>query len=143
ERSATITPLAGPPGVVFYVDTYLTADIQTVVRMSWQMLADEPFAVTTETLNGLPPDIQRLANVLLQAELSGPPSEWGPEATSSSMQQELEDEIVTLARRGVLVRWDATADGIVQNLYVTGRLPVFDDVEAVYPRNADDAGAGS
>ena len=59
------------------------------------------------------------------------------------MQQEIEREVDVLAGRGILVRWDATADGIVQNLHVTGRLPVFDDVEAVFPRNAEEASAGS
>lgn len=142
-QSTTVTPLAGPSGVVFSVDTYLSSDISTVVRMSWQRLDDAAYPVTVDTLNALPPDIQRLANLLLQAELSGSPSDWGPEATSPSMQQEIEAEVDALARRGILVRWDATPEGIVGALYVTGRLPVFDDVEAVYPRNVDDATAGS
>lgn len=142
-QTTTITPLSGPPGVVLSVDTYLTADISTVVRMSWRMLADEPFAITAEMLNSLPPDLQRLGSILLQAELSGAPSDWGPEATSPSMQQEIEEEVDVLAGRGILVRWDATGDGIIQNVFVTGRLPVFDDVEAVFPRNAADAAEGS
>src|SRR5690606_2211222 len=134
ERSAKITPLSGPSGVVFSIDTYLAADISTVVRMSWQRLEDEPFAISPETLHTLPPDIQRIGHLLLQAELSGSASDWGPEATSAAMQQEIENEVDALAGRGVLVRWDAT-DGIIQTIYVSGRLPVFDDVEAVYPRN--------
>ncbi len=142
-QSTTVTPLAGPSGVVFSVDTYVTSDISTVVRMSWQLLDDAPFPVTVESLNTLPPDIQRIANLLLQAELSGPVSDWGPEAVSAAMQQEIEAEVDALASRGILVRWDATPDGIVGALYVSGRLPVFDDVEAVYPRSADDAAAGS
>lgn len=142
-QSTTVTPLAGPSGVVFSVDAYLTADISTVVRMSWQRLDDTPFRVNVESLNTLPPDIQRLANLLLQAELSGAVSDWGPEAVSPAMQQEIEAEVDALASRGILVHWDATPDGIVGALFITGRLPVFDDVEAVYPRNADDAASGS
>lgn len=134
ERSAKITPLSGPSGVVFSIDTYLAADISTVVRMSWQRLEDEPFAISPDTLHTLPPDIQRVGHLLLQAELSGSASDWGPEATSAAMQQEIENEVDALAGRGVLVQWDAT-DGIIQTIYVSGRLPVFDDVEAVYPRN--------
>src|SRR5690606_30679626 len=123
-------------------DTYLTSDIQTVVRMSWQRLDDSPYPVSTETLNTLPPDIQKIGNLLLQAELSGQPSDWGPEATSAAMQQEIEEEVDALAGRGILIRWDAL-DGIVANVYITGRIPVFDDVEAVYPRNVEDAASGS
>jgi transglutaminase-like putative cysteine protease len=142
-QSTTITPLSGPSGVVFSVDTYLTADIQTVVRMSWQRLENHPFSVTTDTLNTLPPDIQKIGNLLLQAELSGAASDWGPEAVSPDMQREIEAEVDALAGRGVLIRWDATTDGIIQKVYITGRLPVFDDVEAVYPRHALDSQADS
>lgn len=142
-QATTVTPLAGPSGVVFSVDTYLTSDISTVVRMSWQRLDDAVYPVTVETLNSLPPDIQRIANLLLQAELSGAPSDWGPEATSPNMQREIEAEVDALASRGILIRWDASSEGIVGSVYVTGRLPVFDDVEAVYPRNVTEASAGS
>lgn len=138
-QTTTITPLSGPSGVLFTVDTYLTSDVQSVVRMSWQGLTDTPFPISTETLNSLPPDLQKLGNLLLQAELSGRGTEWGPEAVSPTMQREIEDEVDFLAGRGLLVRWDASQGGIVGNLYVTGRLPVFDDVEAVFPRNAGDA----
>src|SRR5699024_5135495 len=52
-----VTPLADDPGVMFTVDTYQSASVPAVVRMSWRQLEDEPFALSMQTLNSLPPDL--------------------------------------------------------------------------------------
>ncbi|MCA9834568.1 MAG: transglutaminase domain-containing protein [Thermomicrobiales bacterium] len=118
--------------VLLTIDSYLSADVQTVVRMGWSTVNDEPFAVTVSTLNTLPPDVQLLANLLLQSQLTGDVTDWGPSATSGSLQAAIDNEVDDLARRGITVRWDASAEGIVGSIYVTGRLPEFDDVEVVF-----------
>lgn len=141
QNSSTVTPLSGRSGVVLSVDTYLNADIQTVVRMSWRQLDEEPFPITVEGLTQLPPDIQLMSSLLLQAELTGEPGAGGMIAADPDMQDRIDSEIEGLSRRLISVRWDADGSGAVQTLYVTGQLPVYDDVEAVFPRNPEDAGA--
>lgn len=135
EVTARVTALNDRSQVLLTIDSYLRADVQTVVRMGWSTVNDEPFAVTVSTLNQLPPDVQLLANLLLQSQLTGDTTDWGPSATSGSLQAAIDDEVDDLARRGITVRWDASEEGIVGNLYVAGRLPEFDDVEVVFQNN--------
>ncbi len=132
--TATITMLGPGSDVVLSVDSFLTANVQTVVSMSWTTVSDMPFELNPSTLNRLPPDVQLLASLLLQSQLNGDQTAWGPMAASGEMQAAIEAEVDDLAGQGIEVRWVATPDGIVQTLFVTGRLPVFDDVEAVFRR---------
>jgi transglutaminase-like putative cysteine protease len=141
--NATITMLGPGSNVVLSVDSFLTADVQTVVRMSWTTVSNMPLALDPSTLNQLPPDVQLLASLLLQSQLNGDQTAWGPAAASGEMQAAIDAEVDDLASRGIEVRWAATPDGLVQTLYVTGRLPVFDDVEAVFHRQAAPAGGNT
>lgn len=141
--TAKITTLGPGSDVVLSVDSFLTADVQTVVRMGWTTVSEMPLAITPATLNQLPPDVQLLASLLLQSQLSGEQTAWGPSAISAEMQAAIDAEVDDLAMRNVEVQWVATPDGIVQTLYVTGRLPVFDDVEAVFRRQARPSASGT
>ena len=127
-----MTPLSPNSNVVLSAESFLSSDVQTVVRMSWTDVSDLPLNVTMSTLNQLPPDVQRVGSLLLQSQLTGESTAWGPSATSGNLQVAIDEEVDNLARRGIQVRWTATSDGIVDTLFVTGRLPVFDDVEAVF-----------
>lgn len=140
--TATITTLGPQTDLVLTVDSFLTADVQTVVRMSWSTVADMPLAVTAATLNQLPPDVQKLARFLLQSQLNGQSTSWGPSPVSGNMRAAIDEEVNDLAGRGIEVRWTASPDGIVDTLYITGRLPVFDDVEAVFRRQVTPENSG-
>lgn len=133
-----VSPLTPNTDIVYSVDSFVSADTQTVVRMSWRTVDDSPLALSINSLNQLPPDVQRLGSLLLQSELTGKPSVWGPGATSDSLQAAIDAEVEALARRGIEVRWSASPEGIVETLYISGRLPVFDDVEAVFRYQTSD-----
>jgi transglutaminase-like putative cysteine protease len=141
--TGTITMLGPGSDVVLSVDSFLTADVQTVVRMSWTTVSDMPLALNPATLNQLPPDVQLLASLLLQSQLNADQTAWGPSAVSGEMQAAIDAEVDDLATRGIEVRWVATPGGIVQTLFITGRLPVFDDVEAVFRRQAGSAASNT
>lgn len=134
SQTVQVTPLSGAPNVVYAPNNFLSANVETVVRMSWITVTDEPFTLSPETLNLLPPDAQVLGSLLLQSDLRGEESAWGPTATSEEMQSSIELEVDDLSKRGIEVRWVATSDGIVQTVFISGRLPVFDDVESVFLR---------
>lgn len=141
RQTIGVTPLSGESGVILSVDTYQSASIQAVVSMSWRQLDDEAFIISKELLPSLPPDIQLISSLLLRSQLRGEPGEQGVQARDPEQQARIAAELESLRRRTVTVRWDADADGVVQTLYVSGQLPVYDDVQAVFPRNAVDSGA--
>lgn len=137
-----VTSLVAPPGVLFTIDTYQSASIPAVVRMSWRQLHDEPYVMSAATFTSLPPDIQLLSSLLLQADLSGEPGDNGTQATDPETQGSIDAEMETLRGRMITARWEGDADGRIQTLFITGQLPVYDDVEAVFPRNGADAAVG-
>ncbi|HWV25516.1 MAG TPA: transglutaminase domain-containing protein [Thermomicrobiales bacterium] len=138
ETTIQVTPLVESPGVLFTVDTYQKASVPAVVRMSWRQLDDEPYPLSISTLTSLPPDIQMISSLLLRSDLSG----TSATASDPAMQAQIDDEVSSLHRRMIDVRWETDGAGQVTVLYVTGQLPVYDDVEAVFPRNPDDTSAG-
>lgn len=133
-----VTPLVESPGVLFTAGTYESASVPAVVRMSWRQLEDAPFALSMQTLTSLPPNIQLLSSLLLQSDLSGPSGT----ATDAEMQARIDEEVASLRGRMISVQWETDGAGSVTTLFVTGQLPVYDDVEAVFPRHAADASAG-
>lgn len=132
RATTSITPLVPQNGVMLTVESYVSVDQPAVVRMSWQQMQNQTYALSAQQLGSLPPTIQRIANLLLQTRLIGGPGKNGPLADSATATSAIDNELENLSSRGVSVRWDASSDGVVRNLYVTGRLPVYDDVEAVY-----------
>jgi transglutaminase-like putative cysteine protease len=142
EQTTTISPLNGSNDVVYSVDTYSSANIRTAVRMSWRQLQDEPYALTRDTLLNMPPDLQRIGSLLLQSDLSGDQSANGPRAIDAERQDQIDDELDNLGGRFLTVRWDTDGLGTVTTLFVSGQMPTYDDVEAVYPRETPGHVAG-
>lgn len=141
-QTIQVSPLSGQSGVMFTVDTYQSSSITSVVRMSWRSLHDEPFTISSENLTELPPDIQLLSSLLLQADLRGEATNEGMGATDAALQTRIDNEVAVLRGRMISVTWEADETGTVQRLLVSGQLPVYDDVEAVFPRNIAASGAG-
>ena len=131
-----ITPLAPNDDRVLTVDTYLASSVEASVRMSWIQLDNVQFAVDDIDISTLPRDIQLLASLLATADLSGELQEGGPTATDPETQSRIETEREQLQERFLEVGWAADEAGAVSSLTVTGQLPVYDDVEAVF---SDDA----
>lgn len=143
EQATTITPLNSNTDVVYSVDTFLSADIRTAVRMSWRQLVDEQYPVSRETLASLPPDLQGIASLLVQSDLDAGNGPKGPQAADPANRAAIDAERGRLASRFLDVRWTASPDGVVQALFVTGQMPVYDDVEAVFVRETPGYAAGS
>lgn len=129
---AYVTPLHNQNTSIFSVESYYAADVQAVVQMGWMTVDHQSFAVSVSELSALPPDVQLLGSLLLQSQLDGQATDQGPSANSPMMQEAIDAELADLRRRGIDATWTASPDGLVLLLYVSGRLPVFDDVEAVF-----------
>jgi transglutaminase-like putative cysteine protease len=134
-----ITALGPSTRRLLTVDTYLAADRGASVRMGWRQLQDVPFALAGD-LSDLPPDLQTIVGLLQGADLSGVEGEGGPGASDPQLQRRIEEERQGLITRFLTVRWTANADGLADTLYVTGQVPIYDDVDSVFSRTAVEPG---
>lgn len=134
--TSRIVPLALTGDLLLTTDTYLSADRDTSVQMSWAQVQDESWALSPGTLGALPPDVQRLGSLLLSAPLDGATGASGPLPADAGMAQTISAEVDQLAQRFIVARWTAGPDGTADTLFLTGQLPVYDDVEKVSTHGA-------
>lgn len=133
--TVVVTPLGSAGDRLLTVESYLTADVDTSVRLSWTPLEDEPFSLREGSVTALPADLQWIASLLVQADLRGESGDGGPAATDAQLQRRIEDARRQLRPLFPDLRWAVAADGSVETLFVTGQVPNYDDVEAVFGRD--------
>lgn len=139
--TVAVTPLGAAGDRLLTVDSYLTADVNTSVRLSWTQLNNEAFSLAEDSITALPIDLHRIGLLLVEADLRGASSTSGPSATDPGLQQRIEDERQQLRALFPTLRWTADAGGSVESLIVTGQFPNYDDVEAVFSRDDVTPGA--
>ncbi len=140
ESSADVTQLVKRDRTIFTIDTYSAASISTSVQMSWLRLDDQPYPLSPDTIGSLPPDLQRIATMLLTYQLDGSDGDGGILPSSPTDAKLLEDERAQLKNRLLTVRWTMNDAGVADTLHVTGQIPVYDDVEAVRGSSSGQAG---
>jgi transglutaminase-like putative cysteine protease len=127
-----IMTLSPTGGHLLTVDTYLTSDVESSVRMSWVQLDGVEYPVADTDISTLHRDLQPIASLLEGAELTGDDRGQGPTATNADEQSAIDSERDQLLSRFLDVHWTADESGNVQSLIVTGQIPIYDDVEAVF-----------
>nr|MBA2248350.1 transglutaminase domain-containing protein [Chloroflexia bacterium] len=132
SSSVSVTQLGPETERMLTVDTYLAADLRASVRMAWSQLQDVPLSLSGDALAGLPPDLRTIADLLRSASLTGSTGEGGPGASDPELQRRIEEERRQLVPRFLSVRWTADANGKVDMLHVTGQVPNYEDVDAVF-----------
>lgn len=142
DRSQMVTNLRvlQPKGsLLFTTDTYLTSDRQTSVQLPWRQVADQTFDLTpggesnAVVQNRIPVELRQFASLLMRAEF--PPGADSPAPIDPTLAAEIETARIRLEdQRFLTVSWQTGADGRAVQLSVTGQLPVYDDVEAVFGR---------
>src|SRR5690606_28125998 len=113
------------------------------VQLAWQRLDASPFDLTTGNPGALPIDLRRIATVLMAATFD--PAAAGqepgqPEPLDPAIGAQLAAEADALSARFLDVTWTVGADGRAETLVVTGELPIYDDVEAVFSATPLEAG---
>jgi len=131
STAVEITPLVPMGGRMLTVDTYQSSSVQSAVRMSWIQMQDAEFDIANGDPSQLPRDLNGIAALLSNTDLSGDQGEFGPLPADSAQRQAIEGERRQLQARFLDVRWTADERGEVQTLIVTGQAPVYDDVESV------------
>lgn len=129
----TVTVLRPKDRLLFTIDTYLRSELPTSVQLSWRQLQDEPFVLNGEGAEAVPPDLRGLAALLTNADSFGAAAsdDSSPMPRDQEYAGRIESEQRQLSRRFLDTRWEVDDEGRI-TLYVTGQLPVYDDVEAVY-----------
>lgn len=139
QVEAELTVVRPKGDLMFTIDTYLTADRRTNVQLSWQQLENERFPLVARELNALPQDLQRIAALIGRGSYT-PPSDGGTNSDSPlpldpTLAAEIQAERDALLTRFLDVGWEIGPDGSAQALRVSGQLPVYDDVEAVFSQD--------
>jgi transglutaminase-like putative cysteine protease len=143
QVEAELTVIRPKGDLLFTIDTFLTADRQTNVQLSWQQFDNQAFTLPVEDLQSLPLDLRRIAVLVPRGAYT--PAANGSESPlpqDPALAAEIEAERNTLRDRFLDVSWDVGPDGRAYQLRVTGQAPIYDDVEAIFsqdPVAADDA----
>ncbi|MDQ4099812.1 MAG: transglutaminaseTgpA domain-containing protein, partial [Chloroflexota bacterium] len=130
--SGAVTVLSRPGNVLLTSDTFVTADMPTSVRLSWRRVDGERFAIDGQSIGDLPPDLQRMAVLLARAQYSPGAADSSLPDHEPDLAGQIQREQLELSRRFLTVGWDVDDQGQVVALIVSGQLPVYDDVEAVF-----------
>ena len=139
QIEAEMTVIRPKGDLIFTLDTYLAADRRTNVQLSWRQLENQPFPLVAGELTALPQDLQRIAALIVRGTYT-PPSNGGTNADSPlpldpTLAAEIQAERETLASRFLDVNWEIGPTGQAQALRVSGQMPIYDDVEAVFSQD--------
>jgi hypothetical protein len=136
STTATIVPLTSDDGVLFTIDTYAGASVDSSVKMSWIQLDNVTFDLSdTLAIDKIPPDLINIAAMLQSTSLDGSQGEFGPLSDNDQRNEQLEREREELADRFLEVTWLADENGDISSLTVSGQVPVYEDVESVSLRS--------
>ena len=124
--------------LLFTLDTYLTADRRTNVQLSWRQIDNQVFPL--EDPAALPQDLRRIgaliANGTYTPSSDGIASSISPLPIDPTLAAEIQTERDSLLPRFLDVQWEVGPDGRAVALRVTGQLPIYDDVEAVFSQES-------
>jgi hypothetical protein len=126
--------------LLFTLDTYLTADRRTNVQLSWRQLENEIFPLGEADIAALPQDLRRIgaliANGAYTPAADGVSNSASPLPTDPALAAEIQTERDALLPRFLDVQWEVGPDGRAVALRVTGQIPIYDDVEAVFSQES-------
>ena len=133
EGELTVIRPKGP--LLFTIDTFLTADRRTNVQMSWRQLDNQVFPLGDPA--ALPQELRRIGALVANGTYTpagdGVTNSVSPLPIDPALAAELQAEAEPLRLRRFLdVQWEVGPDGRAVALRVSGQLPVYDDVEAVF-----------
>ena len=138
QVEAELTVIRPKGDLLFTLDTYLTADRRTNVQLSWRQLDNQIYPLGEPT--ALPQDLRRIgalvANGAYTPAADGVTTSVSPLPIDPSLAAELQAERNALQSRFLDVQWEVGPDGRAVALRVSGQLPIYDDVEAVFSQES-------
>ena len=130
-ESAIVTVVRPKDDLVFTIETFSAASEEVYAVLGWQRLPETKIDVDDATLGNVPVDLQKLVQSVRNAEFEIDPDSGSvilsdPEAASS-----FEEAAERLAAYPVDARLEVDDEGQLV-LVVDGRLPNYDDIEALF-----------
>ncbi len=118
--------------LLFTRDTFLSAGMQVNVQLSWRQLRDEPYPLLDADFSQIPLDLRQIATALQGAIFDPMAQSPTPSALDPLVAADIGAQIEQLRGRFLDVSWSVAPDGRADTMFVTGQVPVYDDVEAVF-----------
>lgn len=122
--------------LIFTLDTYLTSNLRTDVQLSWQQLDNAAFPLPAENIEAFPLDLRRIAVLVSRGTFTpsadGSVNSASPLPLDAALAADVEAEREALRGRFLDVGWVVGPEGRATSLLVTGQIPIYDDVEAVF-----------
>jgi transglutaminase-like putative cysteine protease len=116
--------------LMFTVETYLAADRRTNVQVSWLQVDNAVYPFTNPAR--LPLDLQRMGVLVSRGTYDADPGTDSPLPIEQALAADIQTEREALRQRFIDVSWQVNELGQADALIVSGQLPVYDDVEAVF-----------
>lgn len=132
----SVTLIQPTQDLLFTTDTYSESNQATSVQLSWRQLNNEPYDVQHVDLSTVPPDLASFIQLLRSAQFK-PGSDGTPaNAIDPDVGRQISAAQEDLTHRFLNTDWDIDDSGRVTVLHVTGKVPVYDDIEAVFDQGS-------
>ena len=136
EPVTGIVTVLRPRGtLLFTLDTFRRIDLPTSVQLSWTQLDNQPYRLRSEDV---PIDLWPLASLLVSTDdydTGNTDANGSPLPDDEVTASRITNERQRLLDRFLTTRWEIDDIGVI-TLIVSGQVPVYDDIEAVFARGA-------
>lgn len=130
-ETGIVQVLRGKDGLVFTIDTHSMASLSTTVSLGWGKFDDLSIPVDSVDANAVSPDLYRLLSLLQNATFAPGPAGGEPTVVQTDRATQIQQ-----ARESLRLNYPVQTRLELVNgravLHISGRLPVYDDIEAVY-----------
>lgn len=130
REAGAITVYQDTGGLLFTIETYSAASVPTVAVIGWQQIPEQQIDIESVDVATLAMDLQPLLNDLKHAQFK-PNANGRPDVVNAEQAREIEQKRAMLLQYPVDTALSYDANGKVM-VTVSGRVPNYDDIEAVY-----------
>ena len=141
QQEGTVTVVLPMDGAVPVIDQFSSADQQVFALMSWQQIDNMTYDVNAINLNSVPIDVRGLVDALQGEEFEVDDKTGDVSLTDPAAQKKFEEQQQAVAAYPIVATLDVGDDGNLL-LRLTGRLPIYDDIEKVLTK-AEDGNPGT
>lgn len=139
-QSAMITVVRPKDDLVFTIETFSSASEQVFAVLGWEQLPEKRFDVNEVSLSSVPVDLQSLVRSIREAPFSVDPDSGDIVLTDKESEATFNLALDRLAAYPVDARLEQGDAGQLI-LVVTGRIPNYDDIEALFASESIRPGA--
>jgi transglutaminase-like putative cysteine protease len=130
-ETGVVTVLHDQGGLVFTTDIFLNAEMNTFAIMGWEHYDNVPFNLASVDPNEVHIHLHDLVQLLKSAEFTTDPATGQPVLSDPKVAHDVDVILAGLSQLPIETSYEFDDNGNVV-LLVSGRLPIYDDIEAVF-----------